>query len=281
VHIGAAHLGSLRAQQRRSWREIGTLELPDFYGLTRRRHHRGQDAIVHARTLPCRVGRRISFLVLAALAAAAPVSAQDYSPARPRKHFITIGVDWLYTQPLHFDDHPLSDLAGTDVATAQFEEHDYETRDGATRIDVIEFSRRQQGASVSLYPLGLSTGAALTLRGSIEQLPRVQIAFDGPAPISQYVLTDGRAFNAGIGVTVADRSPGWGLGSHAFVVAGIGRITSGLGDGRRFFAEGGGGLGVGPFGVELGVKFAWNTLSEPVEHKFLTVPITLRGTLTF
>ena len=80
---------------------------------------------------------------------------------------------------------------------------------------------------------------------------------------------------------VADRSPGWGLGSHAFVVGGIGRITSDLGDGSRCFAEGGGGLDVGPFGVELGVKFAWNSLSEPVEHHFLTIPITLRGTLTF
>jgi hypothetical protein len=33
--------------------------------------------------------------------------------------------------------------------------------------------------------------------------------------------------------------------------------------------------------VDLAVKFAWNRLSSPVEHRFLTVPITLRGTLTF
>jgi hypothetical protein len=227
------------------------------------------------------VGRRISFLVLAVLALAAPASAQGYSAKTPRRHFITVSYDWLYTQPLHFANHPLSDLAGSDVSTAQFEMYDYQTRDGATRIDVVEFGRRQNGASVSLYPLGLSTGAALTLRGSIEQLPRIQIVFDGPAPIGRYELTDGRVFSAGIGVTVADRSAGWGLGSHAFVAAGIGRITSGLGDGRRFFAEGGGGLGVGPFGVELGVKFAWNSLSEPLDHTFLTVPVTLRGTLTF
>jgi hypothetical protein len=227
------------------------------------------------------VGRRISFLLLAAIAVAPPASAQDYSPPRPRKHFVTVGLDWLYTQPLHFAGHPLEDLTGTEVASTQFQQYEYQTRDGATRIDVIEFSRRQQGATVSLYPLGLSTGPALTLRGSVEQLPRIQIGFDGPSPIAHYELTDGRAFDASVGVTVADRSPGWGLGSHAFVVGGVGRITSGLGDGRRIFAEGGGGLGVGPFGIELGVKFAWNTLSEPVEHKFLTIPITLRGTLTF
>ena len=47
------------------------------------------------------------------------------------------------------------------------------------------------------------------------------------------------------------------------------------------FAEGGGGLSSGPFGVELSVKFAWNHLTDPVDHHFITVPVTLRGTLTF
>jgi hypothetical protein len=47
------------------------------------------------------------------------------------------------------------------------------------------------------------------------------------------------------------------------------------------FAEGGGGLGSGPIGVELVVKFAWNTLFSPLDHRFLTVPVTVRGTLTF
>ena len=32
---------------------------------------------------------------------------------------------------------------------------------------------------------------------------------------------------------------------------------------------------------EPGVKFAWNMLDQPVPHKFLTIPISLRGTLTF
>ena len=43
-------------------------------------------------------------------------------------------------------------------------------------------------------------------------------------------------------------------------LAGIGKLTTDLGDGSRLFAEGGGGLDVGPIGVELGVKFAWNKL---------------------
>jgi hypothetical protein len=127
----------------------------------------------------------------------------------------------------------------------------------------------------------MNNGPALMLRGSYQPLPRIQLEFNGLAPFPRYALLDGHAFDAGVGIIVADRSPGWGLGSHAFVVGGLGKITSDLGDGGRFFAEGGGGLDVGPFGVELGVKFAWNNLDEPVPHKFMTIPISLRGTLTF
>jgi hypothetical protein len=227
------------------------------------------------------VGSRICFLGLAMLCLASSAAAQTYQAARPRRHFVTVSYDSLYTQPLHFANHPLSDLLGEDVASAQGEVYEYRTRDEETLIDVVEFSRRAKGASVSLYPLGMGSGATLMLRGSYERLPQIQIDFDGPAPFERYELTEGRAFDGAVGVVIADRSPGWGLGSHAFVVAGIGRITSSLGDGRRLFAEGGGGLGVGPFGVELGVKFAWNSLPEPLDHKFLTIPITLRGTVTF
>ena len=215
------------------------------------------------------------------LCLAATAAAQPYRGNRPRRHFITVSYDSLYTQPLHFAAHPLSDLLGQDVASAPGEPYDYRTRDGATQIDVIEFSRRARGAAVSIYPLGMSVGPALMIRGSYEHLPRIQVSFDGPAPFPQYLLTSARAQDLALGVILADRSPGWGLGSHAFAVAGIGRITSDLSNGRRYFAEAGGGLGVGPLGVELGIKFAWNTLPDPVTHTFVTVPITLRGTVTF
>lgn len=227
------------------------------------------------------VAPRICFLGLLALCCAVNASAQASRDNQPRRHFVTVSYDSLYTHPLHFADHPLSDLVGREVAGVQNEAFEYRTRDGETRIDVLEFSRRARGAAVSVYPLGMNVGPALMIRGSYEHMPRIRIAFDGPAPISRYDLTDARARDIAVGLIVADRSPGWGLGSHAFVVGGIGKITSERGDGRRYFAEGGGGLGAGPIGVELGVKFAWNTLSEPVTHKFLTVPITLRGTLTF
>lgn len=200
---------------------------------------------------------------------------------QPRRQFVTISYDWLYNQSLRFDEHPLEDLLGTDVAAAQFEEYEYRTRDGRTRIDVLEFTRRTQGAGVTLYPLGLSAGATLGIRASVENLPTIRIAFDGPDALDSYTLTDARAYDVAAGVHVADRSAGWGLGSVAFAAAGLGRMRSSLGDGRRYFAEAGGALRSGPVGVELAVKFAWNHLDAPVDHGFLTVPITIRGTVSF
>jgi hypothetical protein len=149
-------------------------------------------------------------------------------------------------------------------------------------IDVREFRKRNRAASVAVYPLGLSSGATLGVRGSIEEVPTIRIDFEGEGAPDHYALTGARAYEIGAGVYVADRSAGWGLGSQAFVLGGLGRIKADGGrEGTRIFAEGGGGLSVGPFGVQLAVKFAWNRMTEPVEHRFLTVPITLRGTLSF
>lgn len=230
---------------------------------------------------PWIVRRRICFLAAVLLASASPAVAQGYTAPSARRSFVTVSYDWHYTQPLHFADHPLGDLLGTDVASAQNGAFEYRTRDDATQIDVVQFSRRQQGLTLTLYPFGMNSGPALALRGSIEPLPDIQLAFVGPAPFASYALTNARSFDGAAGLDMADRAPGWGLGSHAFVLGGIGKITTDAGGGRRYFAEAGGGLSSGPFGVDLSVKFAWNRLSEPIEHRFFTVPITLRGTLTF
>ena len=219
--------------------------------------------------------------ILAAFFCAAPAAAQTYSVRKARRHFVTVSTDWLNTQPLHFLEHPLQDLVGREVAAAQFEDYEYRTRDEAILIDVLEFTRRGRGLGITLYPFGLSVGPTVALRGSIEGLPTIRVAFTGAGAPANYTFTSGRAYDLAGAVYVADRSPGWGLGSHAFAGGGVGKIKSDLGDGDRYFAEGGGGLSSGPFGVELSVKFAWNRLSEPVDHKFFTVPITVRGTLTF
>lgn len=220
-------------------------------------------------------------VLVAMLCGTGASSAQTYRGQKPKRQFITVSYDWLYTQPLHFSNHPLEDLAGREVKDVFFQEYDYQTRDGQTLIDVLEFKRRGNGAGVTLYPFGMSIGTTLMLRGSVEQLPVIRIRFDGPALVSNYALTGGHAYDAAAGIYVADRSPGWGIGSHAFVAGGVGRIRSDLGGGSRYFAEGGGGVTSGPIGVELSVKFAWNRLSEPVEHKFMTVPVSIRATLSF
>lgn len=194
---------------------------------------------------------------------------------------MTISLDWLNTEPLHFASHPLEDLVGREVAAAQREAYDYRTRDEQILIDVVEFRRRNRAASVAVYPFGLSSGTTLGVRGSIEEVPTIRINFEGPDAPANYALTGARAYDVGAGLYVADRSAGWGLGSQAFVLGGIGRLRSDQGEGTRLFAEGGGGLSVGPFGVQLAVKFAWNRMTEPVAHRFLTIPITLRGTLSF
>jgi hypothetical protein len=226
--------------------------------------------------------RKILAAVLAAVfCGAAAASAQTPRAQKPRRHFVTLTYDWLYTHPLHFKEHPLTDLVGAEIADVYFEDVDYRTRDGRTAIDVLEFKRRGQGAGVTLYPFGASIGTTVMLRGSVEQLPVIRIKFDGPAAISNYSLTSGHSYDAAAGIYVADRSPGWGIGSHAFVAGGVGRLRTSLGDGSRYFAEGGGGVTSGPFGVELSVKFAMNRLSAPVEHRFLTVPVAVRATFSF
>jgi hypothetical protein len=218
---------------------------------------------------------------VALLCAAGAASAQVYPVEKPRRQFVTISYHWISNQPLHFDDHPLEDLVGADVAEAQFEAYDYRTRDGAILIDVLEFSRRARGAGINVYPFGLSAGPALALRVGYEQLPIIRIDFEGAGAPADYALTSARSYEAGVGLYVADRSAGWGLGSHAFVAGGVGRIRSSQGEGERYFAEGGGGLNSGPIGIELSVKFSWNHLTEPVDHRFLAVPVTVRGTLSF
>ena len=216
------------------------------------------------------------------LAFASTGAAQDYSTPKPRRQWVTISIDWMRTEPLHFAEHPLEDLVGRQVNDVHNQPHDYETRDGRILIDVVQFRKRNTGFSAAVYPFGLSVGPALGIRVSAETLPTIRINFSGPDAPPPYALTGANAYDVGGGLFIADRSAGWGLGAQAFVIGGVGRIKADDGrEGKRTFAEGGGGLIVGPFGVQLAVKFAWNRLDDPVEHRFFTIPVTLRGTLSF
>lgn len=230
---------------------------------------------------PLNVRLRISFLAALLLLSASFAFAQQYDAPKARRHFFSVSYDWTYTEPLHFAEHPVADLVGRPVAGGQLEAFDYRSRDELTLVDVTEFKKRNQGIGVTVFPFGMSVGPALALRGSVEPLPTIRMEMSGPALVQSYALTNARSFDGGVGLYVSDRAPGWGLGSHAFVIGGVGRITSDMGGGSRYFAEGGGGLSSGPIGVELSVKFAWNRFNDPVEHRFLTIPVALRGTLTF
>jgi hypothetical protein len=211
------------------------------------------------------------------LCSAVPAAAQSQA----RRQFISVSLDNFRTQPLHFADWPLQDLIGREVAETQRGGHDYESRDGQTTIDVVEFKRPGRGFGLTVYPFGLSSGSTLGLRVSREDLPVIRLAMNGPATVPGYTLTDAYAVDGSVGVYMGDRAPGWGLGSHAFIAGGAGVIRSTLGDGQRLFAEAGGGLSVGPIGVQLAIKFALNRLDEPVEHSFFTVPIALRTSVSF
>ena len=225
---------------------------------------------------------RLLIHALLTLGLAAPVAAQTYSEQKPRRQFITVSVDWMNSEPLHFASHPLEDLVGREVAGIQSDIYEYRTRDEQVLIDVLEFKKRNKGFSAAVYPFGLSIGTTLGLRVSVETVPTIRINFAGTGAPAPYALTGAKAYDFGAGIYVADRSPGPGIGAQAFVIGGIGRIQAdGDLDGSRIFAEGGGGLMFGPFGVQLAAKFAWNRLSEPVEHRFLTIPITVRGTISF
>jgi len=231
------------------------------------------------KTLVCLFGTALLF------ASAAEVSAQSFRQFKPqaRKHWFDVSVSWLNTVPLHLKDAPLEQLVGRELGTSQRKDWDYESRadGGLTKVDVLEYRRRARGFGLAVYPFGSATGPALMVKGSYETLPVFRATISGPANVNSYSLTDGKAWDAGIGVIVADRAPGFGLGSHAYVVGGVGRIDTNLGGGTRVFGEGGGGLSVGPVGVELAVKFAYNKLTQPVDHAFYTVPVTLRATFGF
>jgi hypothetical protein len=217
----------------------------------------------------------------AALAAPPSPQAQVYRAAKARRHFISVSVDRQSIQPYSFGRHPLQDLLGQPVDEVHLESFQYRTRDQHTRVNVLEYGTRGSAIGATVYPFGSSVGATLAIRGSIETLPTIRLAFTGPAPSPTYELTNGRATDLGIGIDMSDRSAGWGLGAHAFALGGVGKTRTDQMNGTRYFAEGGGGVTSGPFGVDISLKFSVNRFPTPVAHTIYMIPISVRGTLTF
>jgi hypothetical protein len=223
----------------------------------------------------------VSAVCLVTALAASEAQAQTYNPPKARRHFISITFDKQFVQPYGFGNHPLEDLLGQPVDEVHLESFQYRTRDGKTTVNVLEYGKRASAIGATVYPFGSSVGATLAVRGSIETIPDIRVAFNGPAPSPTYDLTNGRATDFGIGIDMSDRAPGWGLGAHAFILGGIGRIQTDQLDGTRYFGEGGGGVTSGPFGIDIAVKFTVNRFTTPLAHRIYMVPIVVRGTLTF
>ena len=217
--------------------------------------------------------------LVAALAAAD--EPQTYSAPKARRHFVSVSYETQFVHPYGFANHPLAELLGQPVDEVHLESFQYRTRDQQTIVNVVEYGKRATAIGATVYPFGSSVGATLAIRGSLETIPTIRVAFTGPAPSPTYELTNGRATDFSIGIDMSDRSPGWGIGGHAFIMGGIGKIRTDQMDGNRYFGEGGGGVTSGPFGIDVSVKFTVNRFSTPVPHSIYMVPVSVRGTVTF
>jgi hypothetical protein len=219
--------------------------------------------------------------LVAALAAPDTTQAPAYRAQKARRHFVSVSFERQFVQPYAFGKHPLSELLGQPVDEVHLETFQYRTRDERTTVNVLEYGKRATAIGATVYPFGSSVGATLAIRGSIDTVPSIRVAFNGPAPSPTYELTNGRAMDLGVGIDMSDRAPGWGLGAHAFVIGGIGKVDTDQLDGRRYFVEGGGGVFTGPFGVDVSFKYSINRFTTPVTHSVHMIPISVRGTLTF
>jgi hypothetical protein len=228
-----------------------------------------------------RTFRRLTFAALVTMLLQPDVARAQNEPDQARRQWIMVSYNWMYNWPAQFDNYPLEDLVGQKVEQAE-PPYDYSSDDRSTFIDVVEYKRRGIGVTGTVFPFGMRSGATFGVRGSIENLPDVRLQFDGPGrPFDTYTFTNGVAYDVGAGIWVGDRAPGWELGAYAFIAGGVGRLTSDLGDGSRYFAESGGGMQTGPIGLEVSLKLGWNRLTEPIEHRFLSMPLSIRATVGF
>jgi hypothetical protein len=222
-----------------------------------------------------------ALLWMAATLSTPPPQAGAYHPARARRHFVSVYLDRQWIQANHFEMHPLEELLGQEVNEVHLESFQYRTHDNLTLVNVREFGRQGTAIGAIVYPFGSSEGATLAIKGSLESLPTLRLAFSGPAPFAAYELTNGRALDIGAGIDMSDRSPGWGLGSHAFVIGGVGRAITDQLNGSRYFAEGGGGVMFGPLGVDIAFKYTVTRFTTPTDHTLHMIPVTLRASVSF
>src|SRR5262249_2324528 len=120
----------------------------------------------------------IAALAVAGATAAPPApQPQAYQAKKARRHFVSLTYDWQFVHANGFASHPLEQLLGRPVSEVHLQPYQYETRDGLTKVRVLEFGRRASGLGATIYPFGSSDGATLAIRGSIESIPDIRLAF--------------------------------------------------------------------------------------------------------
>lgn len=203
--------------------------------------------------------------------------------ARPRRQFITVFVNRMYTGPLNFEKHPLEELAGTGLEYVyQPVPEVYRSPDGLTTITHTRFRPKNSGGGLAVYPFGLGVqGTSLMLQADYETLPLIGFIINSPTGREDYEFANGRAYNLGLGAVSYSRSYNGNMGSRSYIIGGTGKIIENRGEGRSYFVGFGGGLSYKIIGGEFFVKVSRNYLNNPRPHSFYLIPIGFRISVTF
>jgi hypothetical protein len=198
-----------------------------------------------------------------------------------RRQFVSVTIDRLNAFLIGFEKHPLQQIAGDDLEF-DFTKKFYRNTDESISIRDVRIDPWNRAVGIMIYPFGVSNGTTLVLQGKSETLPMIHFVVNHPDHQESYTLGGGRARDLGIGAISCQRRAGWsGVGACAFIIGGTGWIDEPRGDGRRYFAEGGARISVGPAGAEMFFRLAYHRLENPEPHNFVTVPLGVRGVLTF
>ena len=109
----------------------------------------------------------ILFLILFSVTLFAQTTKAEDKP-KPRRHFVTFFVDRINTSPLHFKEHPLQELTGTEINNVYEPGPEvYRSKDKTITITDIGFRSKNKGAGLMVYPFGSSgRGSNLVVQAS-------------------------------------------------------------------------------------------------------------------
>ena len=198
------------------------------------------------------------------------------------KQYVTFYYDLANVSPMKFKNFPLEQLAGTELMFDYENFSGYYSADRSIKINQIRFPKKHKGMGLMIYPLGLGNNTTLLLKGGHESLPNIKFKINSPNSVYDYALMDGHAYDLGFGAISDSGSQGFfGFGANAYIIIGTGWLDSSLGQGQRYFAVFGGGLGIKMLKVGFFAKLNRNQFNNPSPHYFYTIPTGLRTTISF